>query len=89
MRGAGEQRAAQRWLVATAVAMGVVNLSVSPWAELEVNGADNGITPPVTRLNLPEGTHTITLRNADFAPHTVQVQVSADKPLTVRHHFGP
>ena len=37
---------------------------------------------------LPEGTHTITVRNADFAAHTVQVQVSADKPVTLRHRFG-
>jgi serine/threonine-protein kinase len=73
---------------AAPAAIGQVHLAVSPWAEVEVDGADNGITPPVTRLNLPEGTHTITLRNADFAPHTVQVQVSADKPLTVRHRFG-
>jgi hypothetical protein len=53
-----------------------------------VNGSPSGTTPPLTRLTLPEGTHTITLRNADFAPHTVQVQVSADKPVTLRHRFG-
>jgi hypothetical protein len=72
-----------------AVATGVVQLVVSPWAELEVDGADSGITPPVVRLTLSEGTHTVTLRNADFAPHTVQVQVAADKPVTVRHRFVP
>jgi eukaryotic-like serine/threonine-protein kinase len=73
---------------AATAATGLVQLSVSPWAELEVDGKDSGLTPPVLRLSLSEGTHTITLRNADFAPHTVQVQVSADKPVTVRHRFG-
>lgn len=68
---------------------GVVTLAVSPWAELEVDGAESGLTPPMQRLTLAEGTHTITLRNADFAPHTVRVQVTADRPVTVRHHFGP
>jgi len=74
---------------APAVVTGVVQLVVSPWAELEVDGADGGITPPVVRLTLSEGTHTLTLRNADYAPHSVQVQVAADKPVTVRHRFAP
>ncbi|MBK7062111.1 MAG: hypothetical protein IPH51_16995 [Rubrivivax sp.] len=47
-----------------------------------------GTTPPLTRLNLSEGPHTVTLRNADFPPHQVQVQVSADKPVVLRHRFG-
>lgn len=89
-RGGGEAlpRSATAGAVA-AVATGVVQLVVSPWAELEVDGADSGITPPVVRLTLSEGMHTITLRNGDFTPHTVKVQVTADKPATVRHHFGP
>jgi serine/threonine-protein kinase len=74
---------------AAPVPTGQVQLVVSPWAELEVDGADSGLTPPVQRLTLSEGTHTITLRHGDFAPHTVKVQVTADKPVTVRHHFGP
>ncbi|MEN9629574.1 MAG: hypothetical protein RJA10_2801 [Pseudomonadota bacterium] len=68
---------------------GLVQLVVSPWAELEVDGADSGLTPPVQRLALSEGMHTITLRHGDFAPHTVKVLVTADKPATLRHHFGP
>jgi serine/threonine-protein kinase len=53
-----------------------------------VDGTAAGTTPPLTRLNLPEGSHTITVRNEDFAPYTTTVQVSADKPVTVRHRFG-
>ncbi|MFT3816969.1 MAG: serine/threonine-protein kinase [Rubrivivax sp.] len=85
--GRGDATAAPR--PTAAAAAGVVNLAVSPWAEVEVDGAAGGTTPPLNRLSLPEGQHSITLRNADFAPHTVQVQVSADKPLTLRHRFGP
>lgn len=68
--------------------MGLVNIAVSPWAEVEVNGQPQGTAPPLTRLTLPEGSHQITLRNADFAPHTVQVQVSGERPVTLRHRFG-
>ncbi len=71
-----------------APANGTVQLAVSPWCEVEVDGKPVGTTPPVTRLTLPEGAHTITLRNADFAPQTVQIQVTADKPVTLRHRFG-
>lgn len=70
------------------VATGVVQLAVSPWGQVEVNGSAMGTTPPLARLNLPAGLHTITVRNADFPPHTVQVQVDADKPVTLRHRFG-
>ena len=67
---------------------GVLQLAISPWGQVEVDGQAAGTTPPLTRLNLPEGNHTITVRNEDFPPHSVTVQVSADKPVTVRHRFG-
>ena len=71
-----------------APANGSLQLAISPWGQVEVNGQPAGTTPPLTRLNLPEGTHTITVRNEDFPPLTITVQVSADKPVTVRHRFG-
>jgi hypothetical protein len=71
-----------------APANGSLQLAISPWGQVEVNGQPAGTTPPLTRLSLPEGTHTITVRNEDFPPHTITVQVSADKPVTVRHRFG-
>jgi serine/threonine-protein kinase len=73
---------------AAPVLMGQLQLAVSPWGQIEVDGTAAGTTPPLTRLNLPEGAHTITVRNEDFAPYTTTVQVSADKPVTVRHRFG-
>lgn len=69
-------------------ANGQLQLAISPWGEIEIDGAPAGTTPPVTRLTLPAGSHTITVRNADFPPHTATVLVSADKAVTVRHRFG-
>ncbi len=74
---------------AAAPASGTLQLAISPWGQVEVDGTPAGTTPPLTQLNLPEGTHQVTVRNADFPPHTATVQVSADKPVTVRHRFGP
>jgi eukaryotic-like serine/threonine-protein kinase len=70
------------------VATGVVQLAVSPWGQIEIDGKSAGGTPPLAQLTLPVGDHVITVRNEDFAPHTVKVRVSADQPVTVRHRFG-
>ena len=48
-----------------------------------------GISPPLARLTLPSGTHTITVRNTDFPPYTATLTVSGDNPVTLRHSFGP
>ena len=70
------------------VVTGTVQIAVSPWGQVEVDGNPAGTTPPLTSLTLPEGTHTITLRNADFTPYTATVQVQGDRPVVVRHRFG-
>lgn len=73
---------------AAAPAQGTLQIAISPWGEVEVDGKPAGTTPPLTQLSLSEGNHTITVRNADFPPYTATVQVQADKPATVRHRFG-
>jgi serine/threonine-protein kinase len=67
---------------------GVVQIAVSPWGQIEVDGTSAGTTPPLTRLELPQGTHTITVRNDDFPPLTLRVQVDPDKPVQIKHRFG-
>ncbi|MDE2566044.1 MAG: PEGA domain-containing protein, partial [Burkholderiales bacterium] len=71
-----------------APAKGSVQLAISPWGQIEVDGSPAGTTPPLSRLALATGAHQITVRNADFPAYTVTVQVSADRPVTVRHQFG-
>jgi serine/threonine-protein kinase len=67
---------------------GTVRIAVSPWGQVEVNGAAAGTTPPLNELSLPEGKHLITVRNTDFPPYSVSVTVSAGQPVTVKHKFG-
>jgi eukaryotic-like serine/threonine-protein kinase len=67
--------------------MGQVQLAVTPWGNVEVNGRAMGTTPPLTRLSLPVGTHQIVVRNGDLPAFTANVDVSEDKPLTLRHRF--
>jgi len=75
--------------VAAAPAVGVVQLAVSPWGQVEVDGRAMGTSPPLTRLTLAAGSHTITVRNADYPAYTATIAVSGDNPATLRHRFGP
>jgi serine/threonine-protein kinase len=71
-----------------APATGVVQLAISPWGRVEVNGSSAGITPPMAKLTLPAGEHVVTVRNEDFPPYTARVKVTPNEPVTVRHRFG-
>ncbi len=68
---------------------GLVQIEVSPWAQVEVDGIAVGTAPPLTQLALPEGRHRLTLRHGDAPPHTVSVEVTAGRPVAVTHRFGP
>lgn len=67
---------------------GTLQIAVTPWGEVDVNGTPAGTVPPLNKLTLPEGTHTITIRNADFPPFTTTVKISAGQPVTLKHRFG-
>ena len=65
-----------------------MHIAISPWGQVEVDGTPMGTTPPLTRLELPQGMHTITVRNEDFPVHTQRVEVDPDKPVSIKHRFG-
>jgi len=74
---------------AAAPAPGTVQLAISPWGQVEVDGAPAGTAPPLSHLTLPAGHHTITVRNADFPPLVRSVEVDAERPVVLKHRFGP
>jgi len=71
-----------------APATGTVKIAISPWGLVEVDGASSGAAPPITELTLAEGRHQIVVRNGDYAPHTVSINVTAGQTISVRHKFG-
>jgi serine/threonine-protein kinase len=71
-----------------APATGTVKIAISPWGLVEVDGTSSGAAPPITELTLAEGRHQIVVRNGDYAPHTVSVNVTAGQTISVRHKFG-
>jgi len=82
-----ERRARER-AESRATASGVLRLAISPWGNVEVDGAPVGTTPPLNELTLSEGRHQITVRNADFPPLSTTVTVTPGQPVTLRHRFG-
>jgi len=67
---------------------GSVRIAVSPWGNVEVNGAPVGTTPPLNELTLPEGRHQIVIRNADFPPYSATISVAPGQPVNLKHKFG-
>lgn len=71
-----------------AAATGSVRIAVSPWGNVEVDGAPVGTTPPLNELTLPEGKHQIVIRNADFPPYSATISVAPGQPVSLKHKFG-
>jgi len=63
--------------------------TVTVWGQVEVDGKPMGTSPPLSRLTLSAGTHTVTVRNTDFPDYVQTVTVDGENPVTLRHHFGP
>jgi len=73
---------------APAAADGKVTFIVIPWAEVVIDGANRGITPPLRTVALPPGRHTIELRNTTLPTKTQQIDVRPGQEITVRHRFN-
>lgn len=67
--------------------VGRVVLRVSPWGRISVNGNAMGTTPPLTQVELPEGTHRIEVSNPAAAPVVKTVQVKKGEPVVLSHQF--
>ncbi len=66
---------------------GVLRIAVSPWGQIEVDGKPAGTSPPLTELNLAEGSHHIVIRNADLPPYSTSVSVTAGQTATLKYKF--
>lgn len=62
-------------------------LRVSPWAHVTLNGKRVGVTPPLTELKLPPGSHNIELSNPGFDTVRKTLKVEPDQPITITHDF--
>ncbi|MDN4058302.1 hypothetical protein QPK31_08690 [Massilia sp. YIM B02769] len=62
-------------------------LLIKPWGTVYVNGVDRGVSPPVKRLTLGQGQHTIRIVNPNFAEHMMTVNAGGVESATIEHDF--
>jgi hypothetical protein len=66
---------------------GTIVIAVAPWGEVVVDGAVQGVSPPLTQLKLPAGMHSIEIRNGSSPPFSARVELRAGEKLQIQHRF--
>lgn len=69
------------------VESGTLSAVIQPWGEVWVNGTKKGVTPPLLKLELPVGTHTVEIRNPGFPSLRKEIRLSAGQSMTLQHSF--
>lgn len=64
-----------------------VTLSIAPWGEVFVNNQSRGISPPLTRLELPPGPVRIEIRNTGAPALVKELNLDAGKTVRLKHKF--
>lgn len=62
-------------------------LLIKPWGMVQVDGVDRGASPPLKRLSLAPGQHTIRIVNPNFPEHTVIVNAVKGASSTIELDF--
>lgn len=66
---------------------GSVNLLVTPWGEIYINGKQRGLSPPMKSLKLSPGKYKIEIRNSNLTPYADTIEIKSREELTIRHTF--
>ena len=64
-----------------------LQLDVSPWGVVYVDGQMKGLTPPLKQLWLQPGRHNIEVRNTGLPTHMETVTIEAGKDVRLQHQF--
>ncbi len=67
--------------------VGVVLLEIAPWGEVFVDNRPVGVAPPLKELQLPEGRHTIEIRDASGKAVSARIDVDPARPSKIQHTF--
>jgi eukaryotic-like serine/threonine-protein kinase len=81
------REAARPAAVAEASAPALLDIAVSPWGEVHINGKMHGVTPPLQELQLSPGKHRIEIRNSASQPHIVTVNAKPGERIRIKHKF--
>jgi len=68
-------------------AQGKLELVVTPWGEVLIDGKSRGISSGTKAFDVPPGAHTIEIRNSTFPAFVQKVQVKPGEAVRIRHRF--
>ena len=69
------------------VATTIYKVMIKPWGTVFVNGAEHGVSPPLKRLALPPGQHTIRIVNPAFPEHSMVIDAGHAATGEIVHEF--
>lgn len=64
-----------------------VGLSIRPWGEVFINGASQGVSPPLRSLSLTPGEYRVRIVNGDLPPHQQTLTVKEGESASIAHDF--
>lgn len=70
-----------------AIKPALLQFEIRPRGEVYVDGKMKGPTPPLTRIEVAPGPHTLEVRNGAFAPLQLEVTLASAEQMTIRHEF--
>ncbi|HTQ73493.1 MAG TPA: adenylate/guanylate cyclase domain-containing protein [Burkholderiales bacterium] len=73
--------------VAPAPRDATVNIIALPWAEVFIDGARQGVSPPLKVIPLKPGKHKVELRNGSFPPYVQTVELRSGAEISITHRF--
>lgn len=66
----------------------VIQLQIKPRGDVFVDGERRGTSPPLTRLEVNPGPHTIEVRNSPSAPLRLELSLGSGEAMTITHTFA-
>lgn len=69
------------------IKMATITFAIAPWGEVFINNQSKGISPPLTRLELPPGPVRIEIRNTGARPLVKELVLDEGKAVRLKHKF--
>ena len=66
---------------------GTIVFQISPYGDIYVDGVMKGRSPPLARLDVNPGLHSVEVRNSSYSTVTFEATVRSHEEMTIRHTF--
>ena len=86
-RKATNMRTLEQTTAVDAGAKASVELAITPWGEVYLDGRMQGVSPPLAELQVVPGKHEVEIRNGTFPAHVQRMELKAGERIRVKHKF--